>query len=217
MTAHSSSRSARNPRKQWAVRLLPALITALLLLCSPAMALPPQKLLMAPQTTSIRAGDIFLNLSLTVDNEDGLRDLLKDGAVLQLGITVSVSRKRSWWSNVELAHREYRSIIRHDPLSREFVLELPSDGEEKTLRDKNLTRLLHASWRKLSLYVAPLRTLRAEGSGEEFVIACEVSLQHTEVPPWLEKSSIFWSSDVVPPEKRELPFRLPAGPDDQAR
>ena len=97
------------------------------------------------------------------------------------------------------------------------MLELPSDGEEKTLRDKNLTRLLHASWRKLSLYVAPLRTLRAEGSGEEFVIACEVSLQHTEVPPWLEKSSIFWSSDVVPPEKRELPFRLPAGPDDQAR
>ena len=137
--------------------------------------------------------------------------------MLQLGVTVTISRKRSWWSNVELAHREYRSVISHDPLSREFVLELPTGGEEKTLRDKNLTRLLHASWRKLSLYVAPLRTLRAEGSGEEFVIAFEVSLQHTEVPPWLEKSSIFWSSDVVPPEKRELPFRLPAGSGDQAR
>ena len=217
MTAHTFSRSARNPQKQGTVRLLPALVVALLLLCAPAMALPPQKLMLAPPATSLRGGDIFLNLSLTVDNEDGLRDLLKDGAVLQLGITVTVSRKRSWWSNVELAHREYRSVIRHDPLSREFVLELPSDSEEKTLRDKNLTRLLHASWRKLSLYVAPLRALRAEGSGEEFVIAFEASLQHTEVPPWLEKSSIFWSSDVVPPEKRELPFRLPAGSDDQAR
>lgn len=217
MTAHSSFRSARSPQKPGAIRLLPALVAALLLLCSPVMALPPQKFVLASPTTLVRAGDIFLNLSLSVDNEDGLRDLLKDGAVLQLGVTVTVSRKRSWWSNVELAHREYRSVIRHDPLSREFVLELPSAGEEKALRDENLTRLLHASWRKLSLYVAPLRLLRAEGSGEEFVIAFAVSLQHTEVPPWLEKSSIFWSSDVVPPEKRELPFRLPAGSDNQAR
>ena len=214
MTAHSFFRSARNPQKQRAVRLLPALVVALLLLCFPAMALPPQKLVLAPPTTMIRAGDIFLNLSLTVDSEDGLRDLLKDGAVLQLGVTVTVSRKRAWWSNVELAHREYRSVIRHDPLSREFVLELPSGGEETTLRDRNLTRLLHASWRKLSLYVAPLRILRAESNDEEFAIAFEVSLQHTEVPPWLEKSSIFWASDVVPPEKRELPFHLPAGSGD---
>lgn len=188
------------------------LLGVFLFLSLPAHASPPQKLLLAPPATSVLNSELFLNLSLTVDDEDGLRDLLKDGAVLRLGLSVAMNRKRSWWTNAEVVSREYHSIIRHDPLTRDFVVTLPASDGEKTLRDKNLTRLLHASWRKLSLLVAPLQVLYAQGEKEEFLISFTLSLQHTEVPPWLEKSFIFWSSDVVPQEKRTLPFHLSADP-----
>jgi hypothetical protein len=205
----------RQSRRIDACGLFLSLFTALLLLVScPAMALSPQHLQIAPVATSVHKGeDLFLNLSLTVDHEDSLRDLLKDGAALQLGIVVDMRRKRAWWADVEITRREYASILRHDPLARDFVVSFPSPEGEKTLRDKNLTRLLHASWRKLSLYVAALHTIRAQGPDEEFIIACTLSLQHAEVPPWLKNSSIFWSPDLVPQEKRELSFRLPAATD----
>lgn len=198
-------------RRRFAVAAPRLLLLAVLLLLPvfSAQALPPQKVQMAPPATSVLRGDVFLNLSLTVDNEDGLRDLLKDGAVLRLGVAVAVKRERSWWTDVTVGEREYESILRHDPLSRDFVVSFPTPEGEKNLRDKNLTRLLHSSWRKLSLAVIPLRVLLAQGSGENFDIVFSVTLQHTEVPPWLEKSSLFWSSDVVPPEKRVLPFHLP--------
>ena len=196
------------------LRVLPLFFAVLFLLsCFPALALPPQKFQIAPPSVSTLNSELFLNLSLTVDNEDGLHDLLKDGAVLQLGVSVAMTRKRSWWANVDIAEHEYTSLIYHDPLTRDFVMSFPTREGEKTLRDKNLTRLIFSSWRNLSLPVVPLRTLYNEGSEEEFVISLTISLQHTEVPPWLEKSFVFWSSDVVPQEKFSLPFTLPAAPD----
>ena len=193
--------------------ILPPLIVAFFLLFSfSAMALPPQKFLIAPPSASTLNGELFINLSLTVDNEDGLRDLLKDGVVLQLGISVAMSRTRSWWTDVNIAEQEYTSLIYHDPLTRDFVVNFPTREGEKTLRDKNLTRLIFASWRNLSLLVAPLQIVYNEGKDQEFAITLNLSLQHTEVPPWLEKSFVFWSSDVVPQEKFSLPFNPPADP-----
>lgn len=188
----------------------------LLTLCAyslPGLAAPPQRLLLDPPKADVRGEDLWLGLSVTVDNEDGLRDMLKDGAVLELGVSISLERERSWWSNAEMAHQEYASILRHDPLSRDFLVVLPMPDGEREIRDRNLTRLLHASWRKLFLPVAPLQLLQEEGADEEFAIDITISLQHTEVPPWLEKSTVFWSSDVVPKESRRLPLRAPLSPE----
>ncbi|MDR2488810.1 MAG: DUF4390 domain-containing protein [Desulfovibrio sp.] len=211
---YSSSSPVLTPRKQnpraGSARLfLPLSIIVWLLSCLPAMGVPPHRLLVAPPSAVISNDNLFLTLSLTANDEDGLRDLLKDGSVLRLGITVSISRQRSWWTDTEIARHEYASILRHDPLTRDFMVSLPAHEEEKILRDKNLTRLLHVSWRKLSLFVVSLPTLYRQESNEEFLIEFTLNLQHTEVPPWLEKNFLFWSPDIVPQEKHTLPFRLP--------
>lgn len=152
---------------------------------------------------------LTLGLSLTVDNEDGLRDLLKDGAVLELVIDVSVERERSWWGNAEAAAVEYASTIRHDPLSRDFLVSVPARDGKKEFRDRNLTRLLHASWRKLVLPVAPLKELQRNEPADAYLVTIGFSLHHTEVPPWLEKTIVFWSTDVVPREKQTIRFNMP--------
>lgn len=191
--------------------LLWLLVCALCVLFAlPAQALPPQRLLwLKPPEVSLEGGMLTLQLSLSVDNEDGLRDLLKDGAVLELRIVASVERERSWWSNAEAVTRTFSSQIRHDPLSRDFITSLPTLNGTKELRDRNLTRLLYASWKELDLPVALLAdVLRAE-EAENYALSLIISLQHTDVPPWLEKTLVFWSKDVVPEEKRTLHFTVP--------
>ncbi|MDR2076858.1 MAG: DUF4981 domain-containing protein, partial [Desulfovibrio sp.] len=65
-------------------------------------------------------------------------------------------------------------------------------------RDRNLSRLLYGNWRRLTLPVGDLETIRQAGPDREYILTVSFQLRHTEIPPWLEKSPLFWSSDVVP-------------------
>lgn len=191
---------------------LPAVLVFFsILLFSPcARALPPTQLLIDRPALHYNEGALVLSLSVSVNDEEGLRDMLKDGAVLELTTTVGVERERSWWANAEEFTYSFSSVLRHDPLSRDFIATLPLEDGEKELRDRNLTRLLHESWKKLSFPVISLATLQQAANGESsFLLRYTVTLRHIEVPPWLEKSLVFWSAEVVPPEQGDLPITLP--------
>lgn len=199
-------------------RFWPAIILcafALLSALPAALAVPPRNFLL--ETPRIRVQDdmLVLDLSVSVDSEDGLRDLLKDGASLALDITVTIELNRSWWKNAEISSTSYLSHLRHDPLTRDFLVTIP--GTERQSRDRNLIRLLHSSWRSFSLTVIPVRFLEVHGPDSAFSVTCSFSLRHTQVPPWLESNSVFWSSDIVKPEQRTVMLRLSAinGADDQ--
>jgi hypothetical protein len=168
--------------------------------------------MLADPPPALRTADAFLiaELSIAVDNEAGLRDLLKDGAVIELEIQASVERLRSLLGNAELGRQTRVSLLRHDPLSREFLLTVPGAEDDRELRDRNLTRLLHAGWKKLVFPLVPLKTLRAEGEDEEFAVELRVSLRHADVPPWLQKNFVFWSSEVAPQLHFTLPFAFDA-------
>ncbi len=184
-----------------------------LLLClfraAPAAALPPQELILDPPAVQLEKGMLTVKLAVAVDNEEGLLALLKDGAVLELAVKADVERERSFWSNATAGGAEFSSIVRHDPLSRDFVVTTPTVEGHKEIRDRNLARLLQASWHRLSLPVARLADLLRDEPAEAYLILLSISLRHTEVPPWLEKSSVLWSSDVVPPLGRSFVFTLP--------
>jgi len=183
----------------------------LFVLCRPpdAHALPPREIIMDPPAAVVEDGMIILRLALTVDNEEGLFTLLKDGAVLELGLSVLVERERTLWRNAKAVGVDFSSILQHDPLSRDFVLRVPTPDGEKEVRDRNLSRLLQASWRRLALPVASLEELRRKEPAASYQVVLTVSLRHTGVPPWLERSSLFWSAEVVPQVKRRFFFTPP--------
>ena len=173
-----------------------------------ARGAPPQSLILDSPALRVAAGTLYLDVPLSVDDEDGLRDLLKDGAVLELVMTVDLRRKRSWWGNADVAHRVYTSFLRHEPLTREFRLLMPQGDGGGSFKDRNLTRLLHVTWRTLSVPVIDLQALRAANDGVEADYAVHVLLQlrHTEVPPWLESGTLFWSPGVVPEKEFVLEY-----------
>lgn len=173
-----------------------------------AKALPPTRLVVDNIALPVRDGILRFNFSATVDNEEGLRELLKDGAVLELETSVSIERERSWWTNAEVFASVFSSVLRHDPLSRDFIVVVPENDDEREVRDRNLTRLLHESWKNLSFPLVPPDSL-SRADGENYQIIFTITLRHIEVPPWLEKSLVFWSAEVVPPEKGSLPVPPP--------
>ena len=96
----------------------------LFVLCRPpdALASPPREIIMDPPMLVVENGMVVLRLALTVDNEEGLLALLKDGAVLELGVSMVIERERTLWRNARAAAVSFPSSLRHDPLSRDFIV-----------------------------------------------------------------------------------------------
>ncbi len=210
----AGGRSRRAAPRPWLNRVGASGLCAFAVLCclfflSPvpsARAAAPQQFVIDKAALRTSSNTLFADISLSVDDEDGLRDLLKDGAVLELALAVNVERQRSWWTNKSVSEEVFVSGLRHDPLTRDFVVTVPGIASQHTLRDRNLTRLLHISWRKLSLPLASLDLLKQGDEDAHYIVTIAFTLQHTEVPPWLEKSLVFWSSSVVPKTERTLEY-----------
>ena len=151
-------------------------------------------------------GSLAVTLGLEVDNTEILHDMLKNGAAMQLAANVRLERLRPWWTNETLLEKPFVSHLRHNPLTREFLLTMP--GEEKPLADRNLERLLAATWHKLTLDIGANGIARHNGGTARYRIILDISLRHTEVPPWLAKTLIFRSWDIVEPITLTLPFTL---------
>ena len=183
--------------------LLAGALFALLVPCF-ALAVPPKYFVITAPRIETSSGTIAVKLGINCDNPLGLFEMLKDGASVELLVNARIERVRSLWSNVAIVERNLVSPLQHNPLTREFALQMP--GEAYPLLDKNLDRLLQATWNKLEISFGPLALLDSEKKNTEYKIILELSLRHAKVPPWLEKNFLFWSRNVLDPETVVLPF-----------
>ena len=170
-----------------------------------ASAVPPKYFELSSPSISASTGAIIAKVSISVDNLRGLFDMLKDGATLELRINAAFERVRTLWTNVTIYEKEYVYILRHNPLTREFAMFVPN--EPQPLLDKNLNRLLFATWSKFQVDFGPPSLLENPGSDTEYKALLAITLQHVDVPPWLAKNFVLWSKNVVAPETVTLPFR----------
>lgn len=150
----------------------------------------------------MNGGLLTLHLPLSVDNEDALGELLRDGASLELSIKVNIHRKRSLWFNENIHEARFSSLLRHDPLSREYRMTMP--GGEQIFQDKNLRALLARTWKDLNLPLAPGNLFKPKNN---YIVKVELSLKHTALPPWLDRTLVFWNKDVVNSISFELEYR----------
>lgn len=180
------------------------LLFAIFFFCADsALAASPESLAIGRPVLLEQEGRLWLNLPVSVTNESALVDMLRDGASMELIINCKIERKRSFWFNENITENSFSSIIRHDPLSREFRLTLPPTGEVK--QDRLLVSLLAQSWKDMTL---PLANLNLFEDAENYIINIDISLKHTELPPWLEKTLIFWPKDIVDSERISLDYKV---------
>ena len=168
-----------------------------------APAVPPKYFDISDARLEIGDDSLVAKLSVGVDNLTGLYEMLKDGAAVELIITAKLERLRTLWTNVLLTEMEFFSSLQHNPLTREFSLYMP--GEAKPMLDKQLERLLAATWAKLSVDFGSLRVLDGE-EGATYRVTLRLTLQHAKPPPWLAKNFMLWSKNIVEPEAVVLEF-----------
>lgn len=149
-----------------------------------------------------QAGEITARFGVDVVGLDTVRQALEEeGAVLGLICSANIERKRSLWSDAELASTEYVSRLSKNALSNEYVLVLP--GSPEPLRSKELKPLLDKAWGGLTLSLGPWSML---SPGSEYVLNLTIELKRADVPAWLNYMLFFWSWDVFPATTYQLDF-----------
>lgn len=148
-------------------------------------------------------GILWLSVPLSVDDEDKLRDLLRDGATLELDIETKLERHRSLWFNETVNERRFTSHIKYEPILRQYSQTSVFDG--LPLQRDNVRKLLAASWKQLKL---PILTVSRLDPGEEYQVKVTLQLRYVELPAWLDRSLVLWSRDVAEPETLTLPYRV---------
>lgn len=200
------SRAIRTLGRALGRTLRPGLVCAFVLVAqvAPVRAVPPKYFDILNAALSTASNEITVNASITVDNVTGLYAMLKDGATVELLVNAKLERERTLWTNVTLAELNLVSTLQHNPLTREFVLFMP--GATAPMLDKNLDRLLAATWQKYRVHFGPTAILDGE-NGSEYRVVLALNLQHAKPPPWLAKDFMLWSKKIVEPETITLPFR----------
>lgn len=188
-------------RRNFSGVLLGAILA--LLAAGIAQAVPPKYFDVSDAHLEISNDAITARVSVGVDNLTGLYEMLKDGATVELVITARLERVRTLWTNVLLADAQCFSTLQHNPLTREFSLYMP--GEEKPTLDKQLERLLAATWARLAVDFGPPDILDGE-KDSTYRVTLKLMLQHAKPPPWLAKNFMLLSKDIVDPETVVLEF-----------
>ena len=139
-----------------------------------------------------------VNLRLAVSEEHNLAYMLRDGAKMEMTCRVQFLRKRTFWSNELLAENTVSTRLAYDRLLREFVL---STEDAPPLRNESFRGLMNESWENLSI---PLDNPGGLEQDQNYLITVTADLKYTEMPPWLTRSILFWSEEIIPGTTFEL-------------
>ena len=153
----------------------------------------------AAQTPCLTLTDVSMELesrllrlrsSLALENPTPVRQQLQDGA--QMGLTCTLSLERvNTFRNSEVASTTRLFMLRHDPLTREFVM---SSGSDK-FQLRYLTPLLEQGWKDTPLELS----LPGPLEPGEYRLRLHLTLELTDIPPWMAKTLFFWSWEVASP------------------
>ena len=183
-------------------RGLPLALGIALMVCIlgllPRPALAEQNFLLKGFSLSGTDKHLEINLRLAVSEEHNLAYMLRDGAKMEMSCQVSLLRKRTFWSNELLTENVIYNRLTYDLLLREFAL---SAQGQPSIRNESFRRLMAETWENLCI---PLDNPAGLTQDENYVVKVTVDLKHTEMPPWLTRSILFWSDEIIPPTTFEL-------------
>ncbi len=185
-------------------------------------AAAPQRFALHGPRMDTETGDILVRLGVDVDTTDGLGDMLRDGAIMELTIEARLERVRTLWANATLSEKTLTALLRHNPLTREFSLTMP--GDDTYIVDKNLHRLFAATWHKIvfslgsltllqeaapeSAYhylLAPCRSAPMDGQNLSFlVLGCGGAGQHRHTVYLLKRANAVYAAIM-----QSFPLRRP--------
>ena len=159
----------------------------------PSAGASPQDIVFHELTLDSKTNPLTVNLGFGLTNYPLLADMLRNGARAELQCTVSLQRKRLFWTDETLAEKKLAYRLRYDPLTREFLVE---SGDRPPMRHKNLEPLLKKRLEKIQVRLGAKAMLEPENS---YVVRVVAGLRH--LPGLLNlASSVFFKNETIIPD-----------------
>lgn len=178
------------------IAFIAAALTALL--AAGALA---QSLVLNNLVVDNQAGTFTARFGVGVDGVEHVRDALQEGAVLGLNCEAALYQSKSYLPNKLVRDTTWVSVVRYDPLKKEYVLEVPG---RDAARNQRLGQLLAGGWESVNIDLGPWESLER---GHQYSLELTISLGRIDTPNWLKRTLFFWSGDVVDPATYQLDFR----------
>jgi hypothetical protein len=144
-------------------------------------------------------GKIRVRFGVEPSNPERIRLRLDNGERLALRCRASLSAKRDYIWNRELAAATFES-----DLSRlhggDYAVTLPGQGP---MVDKDLATLFRKAWNEILIDLGPWDHLER---GQTYVLSLQLSMARLDVSPWLTKGLFFMSFDAASPISYQLDF-----------
>lgn len=144
-------------------------------------------------------GKIRVRFGVEPSNPDQIRQILDGGERLALRCRASLSAKRDYLWNRELAAASLESDLRR-LRGGDFAVTLPGQGP---MVDKDLTALFRKAWNEILIDLGPWDRLER---GQTYVLSLQLSLVRPDVSPWLSRGLFFLSFDAAQPVSYQLDF-----------
>ena len=141
---------------------------------------------------SATAERVEFSYGLRVKGLVPLRDQLRDGAQVLFEGTLTLLERNLLRPNSELASLPLAWKLRHDPLTREFVME---DQNGAVRSSPFLDTLVRDMLGSLRAEFVPEDPLEAD---QTYLMKLSLILRYDKAPPWLRNAMIFWSSELSP-------------------
>jgi len=144
-------------------------------------------------------GKIRVRFGVEPTSPDQIRQILDGGDRLALRCRASLSAKRDYLWNRELAAATFESDLRR-LRGGDFAVTLPGQGP---MVDKDLGVLFHKAWSEILIDLGPWDRLER---GKTYVLSLQLALVRPDVSPWVSRSLFLLSFDAAPPVSYQLDF-----------
>ena len=131
-----------------------------------------------------------------------VRDQLRDGAHMLIEGSVSLLQNNLIRPNSELASVPVSWLLRHEPLTQDFLL---FADPEFVRRGPFIDALIRETLSELHADLTLTEPLQED---QTYTLKLTLVLKYAEVPPWLKKALFFWSWDLSPVLVFERQFTL---------
>ena len=156
--------------------------------------------LMAPSLANVQ-GRLTALFGVTVEEKPILKGELEDGGVLVLRCEVVLSEPNAYWFDQTISEVDFESVLRFDPLTREFTMTLP--GRETPLRNADLPKLLREGWETIEVGLGSWALL---DRGRKYRLTLRTSMHQQDAPQGLLRFIYFWSWEAGADNSFQLDF-----------
>lgn len=185
--------------------MLCVLWCALLVVALPGTARAEDDIRLKNLVLENEEGQVVARFGLSIVAAAELANLMREGEVLALRMEADFFRKRTLWLDSRIGVAETLFLLRHDALTREFVIQPP---EGRPVRGTDFSLLARQRFDAIRMDLGPWPDADQSEDGEtrRYSLELAVSVDRLEVPSWVQTVLFFWDFEPVSTAVYSLDF-----------